>query len=120
VPVKPLGVVTVIVEVPEPPARIWAGDTTLAAIVKSGEPTVICLVPEKLVPITVPTTVYVPGGGAAVQVKVPIVIPGNNVTVVIICRQPCCRFATVAPVAFWTIAVEMHDVGKVSVTVGPL
>ena len=35
VPVKPLTAVTVIVEVPDEPARIWAGDTAPAAIVKS-------------------------------------------------------------------------------------
>jgi hypothetical protein len=35
VPVRPLTAVTVIVEVPDAPARIWAGDTAPAAIVKS-------------------------------------------------------------------------------------
>ena len=35
VPVKPFRAVTVIVEVPEEPARIWAGETAPAAIVKS-------------------------------------------------------------------------------------
>jgi len=35
VPVKPFTAVTVMVEVPEAPASIWAGDTALAAIVKS-------------------------------------------------------------------------------------
>jgi hypothetical protein len=35
VPVKPLSAVTVIVEVPEAPARICAGETAPAAIVKS-------------------------------------------------------------------------------------
>ena len=35
VPVKPLTAVTVMVEVPDAPARIWAGDTVPAAIVKS-------------------------------------------------------------------------------------
>jgi hypothetical protein len=35
VPVKPLSAVTVIVEVPEAPANIWAGDTAPAAIEKS-------------------------------------------------------------------------------------
>jgi hypothetical protein len=35
VPVKPLTAVTVIVDVPEAPARICAGDTAAAAIVKS-------------------------------------------------------------------------------------
>jgi hypothetical protein len=34
-PVKPLTAVTVIVEVPDAPARIWAGLTAPAAIVKS-------------------------------------------------------------------------------------
>ncbi len=34
-PVNPLSAVTVIVDVPEPPARIWAGLTALAATVKS-------------------------------------------------------------------------------------
>jgi hypothetical protein len=33
VPVKPFTAVTAIVEVPEEPARIWAGDTTPAATV---------------------------------------------------------------------------------------
>jgi hypothetical protein len=35
VPVRPLTAVTVMVEVPEAPASIWAGDTAPAAIVKS-------------------------------------------------------------------------------------
>jgi hypothetical protein len=35
VPVNPLRPVTVIVDVPEAPTSIWAGDTALAAIVKS-------------------------------------------------------------------------------------
>ena len=35
VPVNPFRAVTVIVEVPEAPARIWAGDTAPAAIEKS-------------------------------------------------------------------------------------
>jgi hypothetical protein len=35
VPVRPLTAVTVIVEVPDAPASIWAGDTAPAAIVKS-------------------------------------------------------------------------------------
>jgi len=35
VPVNPLSAVTVIVDVPEEPASIWAGDAALAAIVKS-------------------------------------------------------------------------------------
>jgi len=35
VPVKPLRAVTVMVEDPEDPARIWAGDTAPAAIEKS-------------------------------------------------------------------------------------
>jgi hypothetical protein len=34
-PANALTAVTVIVDVPEAPARIWAGDTTPAAIVKS-------------------------------------------------------------------------------------
>jgi hypothetical protein len=36
VPVKPFTAVTVIVEVPEAPARIWLGVTALALIRKSG------------------------------------------------------------------------------------
>jgi hypothetical protein len=35
VPVNPLRAVTVMVEVPELPAKIWAGDTAPATIVKS-------------------------------------------------------------------------------------
>jgi len=35
VPVNPLRAVTVIVEVPEAPARIWVGETAPAAIAKS-------------------------------------------------------------------------------------
>lgn len=35
VPVRPFTAVTVIVEAPDAPARIWAGDTAPAAIVKS-------------------------------------------------------------------------------------
>jgi hypothetical protein len=41
VPVKPLRAVTVIVEVPEAPASIWAGLTVPAAIVKSTTTNVI-------------------------------------------------------------------------------
>ena len=124
VPVKPLILVRVIVDDDECVHPEGNNELGLAEMVKSGEltvePTVICLVPEKLVPMTVPTTVYVPAGDVAVQVKVPIFIPGDKVTVVMTSRQPCCRFATVVPVAFWTMAVEMQDVGKVSVIVGPL
>jgi len=62
VPVNPLTAVSVIVEVPEAPASIWAGDTAPAAIVKSR--TVNVTVAEwdsaPLVPVTV--TVYVPAG----------------------------------------------------------
>jgi hypothetical protein len=36
VPVNPFSAVTVIVEVPDAPANIWAGVTALAAMVKSG------------------------------------------------------------------------------------
>jgi hypothetical protein len=35
VPVKPFNAVTVIVEVPDDPARIWVGDTAPAAMLKS-------------------------------------------------------------------------------------
>jgi hypothetical protein len=44
VPVRPLTAVTVIVEVPDAPARIWAGDTAPAAIVKSTTVKVIATV----------------------------------------------------------------------------
>jgi hypothetical protein len=44
VPVSPLTDVTVIVEVPEAPARIWAGETAPAAIVKSTTVNVILAV----------------------------------------------------------------------------
>jgi hypothetical protein len=44
VPVKPLTAVTVIVEVPDAPASIWAGDTAPAAIVKSTTLNVIAAV----------------------------------------------------------------------------
>jgi len=47
VPVKPLTGATVMVEVPEAPASIWAGVTALAVIVKSGAaPTVTVTVAE--------------------------------------------------------------------------
>jgi len=60
VPVNPLTAVSVIVEVPEAPASIWAGDTAPAAIVKSRtvNVTVVTWVADPLVPVTV--TVYVP------------------------------------------------------------
>ena len=56
VPVRPLTTLTVMVEVPEAPANIWAGDTAPAEIVKSTTwntiPAVVCdRVP--LVPVTV-------------------------------------------------------------------
>jgi uncharacterized protein with FMN-binding domain len=41
VPVRPLTAVTVIVEDPEAPAKIWAGDTVPALIVKSTTTNVI-------------------------------------------------------------------------------
>jgi hypothetical protein len=44
VPVKPLTAVTVIVEVPEEPASIWAGLTAPAVIVKSTTLNVIAAV----------------------------------------------------------------------------
>ena len=44
VPVRPLTAVTVIVDVPEAPASIWAGETTPAAIVKSTTVKVIAAV----------------------------------------------------------------------------
>ena len=44
VPVRPLSAVTVIVEVPDAPARIWAGETVPALIVKSTTTNVIVAV----------------------------------------------------------------------------
>ena len=44
VPVRPLSAVTVTVEVPDAPARIWAGETAPAAIVKSTTVNVIAAV----------------------------------------------------------------------------
>jgi hypothetical protein len=58
VPVRPLTAVTVIVEVPDAPARIWAGDTAPAAIVKSTTLKVIAAVVWDSVP-SVPVTVTV-------------------------------------------------------------
>jgi hypothetical protein len=58
VPVKPLSAVTVIVEVPEAPARIWAGLTVPAAIVKSTTTNVMVAVVCESVP-SVPVTVTV-------------------------------------------------------------
>jgi hypothetical protein len=57
VPVRPFSAVTVIVDVPELPANIWAGDTAPAAIVKSTTwksvaGVVVCEM-EPLVPVTV-------------------------------------------------------------------
>ena len=61
VPVRPLSAVTVIVEVPEPPGKIWAGETVLAAIVKSDTVNVIVPVVWDSVPsVPVSVTVYVP------------------------------------------------------------
>jgi hypothetical protein len=57
-PVKPLTAVTVIVEVPDAPARIWAGDTAPAEIVKSTTWNVIAAVVWERVPL-VPVTVTV-------------------------------------------------------------
>jgi hypothetical protein len=56
VPIRPLTAVTVIVDVPDEPARIWAGDTVPAAIEKSTTwnvigPTLWLRVPS--VPVTV-------------------------------------------------------------------
>jgi hypothetical protein len=58
VPVKPLIAVTVIVEVPDAPARIWAGETAPAAIVKSTTVNVMVAVVWLSVP-SVPVTVTV-------------------------------------------------------------
>jgi hypothetical protein len=58
VPVKPLTAVTVIVEVPDAPARIWAGETAPAAIVKSTTVNVMVAVVWLSVP-SVPVTVTV-------------------------------------------------------------
>ena len=44
VPVRPLTAVTVTVDVPEAPAKIWAGETVPAAIVKSTTTNVIVAV----------------------------------------------------------------------------
>ena len=58
VPVRPFSAVTVIVEVPEEPARIWAGLTAPAAIVKSTTTKLIVPVAWDSVP-SVPVTVTV-------------------------------------------------------------
>ena len=44
VPVRPLRAVTVIVEDPDPPARIWAGDTAPALMLQSTTTKVIAVV----------------------------------------------------------------------------
>jgi hypothetical protein len=56
VPVNPLTAVTVIVEEPEAPASIWAGDTALAAIVKSVTWNVTVTVTGVRVPLVPVTT----------------------------------------------------------------
>ena len=58
VPVNPFSAVTVMVEVPEPPARIWAGVTALAEIVKSTTWKMMLAVVWDNVPL-VPVTVTV-------------------------------------------------------------
>ena len=58
VPVSPLTAVTVIVDVPDEPARIWAGETVPALIVKSTTTKVIAAVVCDNVP-SVPVTVTV-------------------------------------------------------------
>jgi hypothetical protein len=58
VPVRPLSAVTVIVEVPEPPASIWAGVTVPGEIEKSTTTKVIAAVVCDSVP-SVPVTVTV-------------------------------------------------------------
>ena len=58
VPVRPLTAVTVIVDVPDEPASIWAGDTAPALIVKSTTVNVIAAVVCDNVP-SVPVTVTV-------------------------------------------------------------
>jgi hypothetical protein len=57
-PVKPLSAVTVIVDVPDAPARIWVGETAPAAIVKSTTWNRIVAVVWESVP-SVPVTVTV-------------------------------------------------------------
>ena len=58
VPVSPFSAVTVIVDVPDAPARIWAGDTAPAASAKSTTVNVIVAVVCDSVP-SVPVTVTV-------------------------------------------------------------
>ena len=58
VPVRPLSAVTVIVEVPDAPARIWAGLTAPADIEKSTKTKLIVPVVWDSVP-SVPVTVTV-------------------------------------------------------------
>jgi hypothetical protein len=55
IPLKPLMGAMVIVDVADMPELKGGGE--LADIVKSGVPTVICLVPERVVPMTVPVMV---------------------------------------------------------------
>src|SRR5437667_10275305 len=55
-PVNPFSAVTVIVEVPEDPARIWAGVTALADMLKSGcgvKVTITARIRVLLVPVAV-------------------------------------------------------------------
>ncbi len=58
VPVRPFNAVTVIVDVPDAPARIWTGDTAPAASAKSTTVKVIVAVVWDSVP-SVPVTVTV-------------------------------------------------------------
>ena len=58
VPVSPLTAATVMVDVPDAPAKIWAGETAPAAIVKSTTTNVIVPVACDNVP-SVPVTVTV-------------------------------------------------------------
>ena len=82
VPVRPLSAVTVIVEVPEPPASIWAGDTAPAAIEKSTTVNVTAAVEWDRVPsVPVKVTVYV-AAVVAVQLAVDVCGESPNVTLV--------------------------------------
>ena len=82
VPVKPLSAVTVIVEDPEPPASIWAGDTAPAAIEKSTTVKVIAAVVCDNVPsVPVTVTVYV-AAVPDVQLRVEVCGESPKVTLV--------------------------------------
>jgi hypothetical protein len=128
VPVNPLRAVTVIVDVPEDPARIWVGVTAPAAIWKSGcgvKLTVTVRVRVPLVPetMTLKVTVHVPPavkvavlgvGRVTLAGDMVLVQPLGGVEVIVSAMLP------VKPFRAFAVIVEVAVLGGEKLTVDGL